>query len=384
MTTIVVGGDIYPSGNMQKAFIEGNSDEIFHDLLEEITRADLSIVNLECPLISKETPIEKAGGFIMSTSTKVINGFVAAKWKVLNLANNHSFDHGSCGLLETIQTIKEAGLAYIGAGKNIDEARQPFIKEINGERIIIYSMAEREFSIADEKTPGANPLDLINFVDAIRQHKKQGIFIVLIHGGVEYYPYPSPEMVRRCRFMVDMGADAVICCHTHCPLPWEIYADRPIVYGLGNLVFKPLREVPILGSLTSFYEGYLAKLTIKNKHIHFEAIPYFQSKAISGTQKMDKTARKNFFDAMEHKSKQITDAAFLEKQWVNYCRQNEEAYMSTLFGYNKYMRKLQRLLFPLLHSKVELHRALLLVQCETHQEILNTIFKNKRTSKYEN
>ena len=61
-------------------------------------------------------------------------------------------------------------------------------------------MAEREFSIADDKTPGANPLDLINFVNAIRQHKQQGIFIVLIHGGKEYYPYPSPEMVRTMPF----------------------------------------------------------------------------------------------------------------------------------------------------------------------------------------
>ncbi len=51
-------------------------------------------------------------------------------------------------------------------------------------------------------------------------------------------------MVKRCRFMVDMGADAVVCSHTHCPLPWEMYCDRPIVYGLGNLVFENSGERP--------------------------------------------------------------------------------------------------------------------------------------------
>jgi len=291
----------------------------------------------------------------------------------LNLANNNSFDQGASGLLETIYTIQESGLDYVGAGANIQEAQRPLIKEIKGERIVIYLMAEREFSMADEKTPGANPLELINFVNAMHQHKQGGIFIALVHGGKEFYPYPSPEMVRRCRFMVDMGADAVICCHTNCPLPWEYYAEKPIIYGLGNLVFEPLNE-----QKPSWHEGYLAKLTLEDKQVSFKAIPYFQSKSSLGAKKMDTTSRKRFLDEMEKKNAQMKDGVFLEDQWIKFCRQQKDTYLSMLFGYNKPMRKLRRLLLPLLHSKVERHRALLLVQCETHQEILNTIFKNER------
>lgn len=372
MITIIIGGDIYPAGSIEKAFMEGNAAEIFHDLLDDISAADLSIVNLESPLVSRETPIFKPGG-VIGANIKTINGFVASKWSILNLANNHSFDHGSQGLLETIHNVKKAGLACVGAGENIEKAKKPFIKEIKGERIVIYSMAEREFSIADNRTPGANPLDLINFVNAIRQHKQQGIFIVLIHGGAEFYPYPSPEMVRRCRFMVDMGADAVICCHTHCPLPWEIYADRPIIYSLGNLVFEPLNEVA-----DSWYEGYLARLIIENGHIHFEAIPYFQSKFSSGAKKLNKSEQKLFFDKMGEKCNQVKNAQFLEGQWANYCRQQKDIYLSYLYGYNRIMIKFRKLLLPLLHSKEARYRTLLLVQCETHQEILNTLFKNER------
>ena len=374
MSTIVIGGDIYPAGNIEKAFIEGNTDEIFHDLFEEIAHADLSIVNLECPLVSHETPIAKSGP-VMGANISCIQGFVAAKWDVLNLANNHSFDHGADGLRETIRAIKGVGLAYVGAGLNIEEARQPLVKEVDGERITIYSMAEREFSIAGDRTPGANPLDLINFVNAIRQHKQQGVFIVLIHGGKEYYPYPSPEMVRRCRFMVDMGADAVICCHTHCPLPWEIYGEKPIAYGLGNLVFEASGKMP-----DSWYEGYLARLTIQDRRVQFEAIPYIQSQATPGVRKINSSARKSFLEEMERKSNQIKDSVFLGAQWVNYCREQKDTYLCGLFGYNRPMRKLRRLLLPLLHSKEELYQALHLVQCETHQEILNTIFKDERQS----
>lgn len=372
ITTIVIGGDIYPGGNIQKDFIEENADAIFHDLLEEIAHADLSVVNLECPLISQETPIAKAGP-VMGAPIDTINGFVAAKWDILNLANNHSFDHGAQGLQETISTIKDAGLSYIGAGANIAEAQMPFIKDIHSERIVIYSMAEREFSVADEKIPGANPLDLINFVNAIRQHKQQGMFIVLVHSGKEYYPYPSPEMVRRCRFMVDMGADAVICCHTHCPLPWEVYAERPIIYGLGNLIFEASRRMS-----DSWYEGYLAKLIFKENKVRFEIIPYIQSLTNIGARKMDRAASKKFIDEMERKSFQIKDAVFLNTEWLKYCLAQKDVYLTGLFGYNKIMHKLRRLLLPLLHSKEELNEALHLVQCETHQEILNTIFKSER------
>lgn len=372
MTTIVVGGDVYPVGNIQRAFIEGNAGEIFHDILEDIDEADLAIANLESPLVSRQTPIFKPGG-VLSASIKAIQGFTAAKWRVLNLANNHSFDQGAEGLLETIGTIEKAGLDHVGAGANIKEALKPLIKEINGERIIICSMAEREFSVADEKTPGANPLDLINFVNVLRQYKQDGIFIVLVHGGKEFYPYPSPEMVRRCRFMVDIGADAVVCCHTHCPLPWEIYADRPIIYGLGNLIFEPLNE-----TIDSWHEGYLAKMTIENGHIHFEAVPYFQSKFGTGAKKMDKDAKKKFFAEMGKKNSKVKDVEFLSEQWGKYCQQQKNQYLSFLFGYRKTLRKFHQFILPLLHSREEVQRALLLTQCETHQEILNTIFKDER------
>lgn len=381
MTTIIIGGDIYPAGNIQKSFIEGNADEIFHDLLAEIVHADLSVVNLECPLVSHETPIAKTGP-VLGANIRCIQGFVAAKWHVLNLANNHSFDHGTQGLVETIRTIKDAGLACVGAGTNIAEAQKPFIKEINGERIVIYSMAEREFSVADEKTPGANPLDLINFVNAIRQYKQKGIFIALIHGGQEHYLYPSPEMVRRCRFMVDMGADAVVCCHTHCPLPWEIYDGRPIVYGLGNLIFesnlifKSKKQVP-----DGWDKGYFAKLSFDNRHIRFEAIPYSQSQDVLGAHKMEETTRKHFYNEMERKNDQIKDASFLETLWANHCREEKNFYLIGLFGYNKIMRKLWRILLPLLHSKEDLKRAFHLVQCETHHEVLTSLFKDERYGK---
>ena len=100
MVRIVIGGDVCPMGKVDGSFIEGNAPAIFHDLLDEIAGAHLSIANRECPLVSQQTPIEK-GGTILSAAVACVRGFSAAKWQLLNLANNHSFDHGASGLKET-------------------------------------------------------------------------------------------------------------------------------------------------------------------------------------------------------------------------------------------------------------------------------------------
>jgi poly-gamma-glutamate synthesis protein (capsule biosynthesis protein) len=375
MIKIVIGGDICPIGNVAKAFANGNAQEIFHDLLEVIQSSDLSITNLECPLVSQKKPIPKSGP-ALSADIKCINGFVNAKIDVLNLANNHILDHGSDGLKETITIIQKASIKTVGAGINIMEAQKPLIKEIEGKRIVLYSMAEHEFSIADEQNPGANPLDIINFVNAIRLYKKDSIFIVLIHGGNEYYSYPSPEVMRRCRFMVEMGADAVVCSHTHCALPWETYRDRPIIYGMGNLIFESLNPLPDI-----WYEGFLTKLIIENSSVEAEIIPYHQSRAGVGARLMVDHEKNKFFETMQIKCEEIKNPATVEKRWIEHCKKNRAFYLSCLFAYNRVMHKLNKFFLKTLHSEKALLDSLNMVECEAHREVVLTILKLLRRNK---
>lgn len=376
MVKILIGGDVCPMGSLEPLFVEGNAPAIFHDLLGHICSAQLSVVNLECPLVSQFTPINKAGGAILGAATACIRGFSAGKWHLLNLANNHSFDQGAGGLSETIQVIRQEGLSVVGAGCDIAEARTPFVTRIRKQRIVIYSMAEREYSIADETSAGANPLDLINLIEVIRQYKQDGVFIVLFHGGSDC-PYPSPETIRRCRFMVEMGADAVICSHPHRPLPWEIYRERPIVYGTGNFVFEEL-DNPLRAPPPGWHEGYLAELTIDHSGINFSPIPYFQCRPVLGAKLMNAESAASFLTELQKRSSRLDDMEFIQLQWREHCKREREHYLSTLFGYNRYIRKIGRVLGYSLHSHEDVLRALLLSQCETHVELLNTIFREER------
>jgi len=358
---------------VEPLFIDGNALAIFHDLLDEIASAHLSVVNLECPLVSRKTPINKAGGWTLGAAAECVRGFVAAKWQVLNLANNHSFDQGAAGLGETMYTIRKAGINVVGAGSNIQEAGIPFITQFADQRIVIYSMAEREYSVAHENGAGANPLDLINVVAAIHAYKKGGVFIVLLHGGAESL-YPSPEMVKRCRFMVDMGADAIVCSHSHRPLPWEIYRNRPIVYGMGNFVFEDLQNP--LHPPFGWQEGYLAALTVESGTIGFSPIPYFQSRLKPGAVRMDKGSQEHFVAELQERRARLTETGFLELEWSRYCQHKQDDYLGGVFGHNRLMRKLARLFPHLLYSRERVLRALLFSRCETHREVLNTLFRD--------
>jgi hypothetical protein len=376
MVRIVIGSDVCPMGSLEPLFVAGDAPAIFHDLLEAISSADLSVVNLECPLVSRSTPINKAGGAVLKASADCIRGFSAARWQLLNLANNHSFDQGADGLTETLSTVRQAGLAVVGAGRDIHDAKAPFVTHIAGQRIVIYSMAEREYSVAGDTEPGSNPLDLINLIEAIAVYKQGGAFVVLFHGGTDC-PYPSPEMVRRCRFIVDMGADAVICSHPHRPLPWEFYRGRPIAYGMGNFVFEELRN-PLQNPPPGWHEGYLVTLTLVGGQVGFLPVPYFQCRPVLGALRMDRHSEQRFLAEMEERGKRLSEPSFLKTEWLAHCARERESYLSDLFGYSRWVRKASRLLGVSLHSHEDVLNALLLSQCETHLEVLNSLFREAR------
>ena len=129
MVDVIIGGDVCPIRRNQPFFKKGDAKGIFNDLLVEFEKADLSVVTLECPLINKNTPILKCGP-VLGVESDCINSLTQAKIDILNLANNHIMDHGPIGLRSTLDICAEAGISTVGAGKNLEEARQILIKKI--------------------------------------------------------------------------------------------------------------------------------------------------------------------------------------------------------------------------------------------------------------
>lgn len=375
MIHVVIGGDICPVGRNMPYFIDGDTPKLFNDLLNEFDKADLTIVNLECPLIRKESPILKSGP-VLGADSACINGLNNAHIQIIGLANNHIMDHGAEGLRNTISVCRDAELTTVGAGENLSEAADIFIQNTNGIRIAVMALAEHEFSIATKSSPGANPLDLIEYVRNVKRHQDEyDYLIVLLHGGKEHYPYPSPNLQQTCRFMVEEGASAVICQHSHCPGCYEDYAGGHIVYGQGNLIFDsyPDRQ-------ETWSKGYLVSLSIKpDSTSEMEIIPYIQSDAQIGARRLEKNEEENFRRDLENKSVLIKDDDFVEKQWKRFCEKYRYTYFSVLRGHNRLVRGINKLLHftDIFYSKNSLLTLQNVIRCEAHREVIETILSGE-------
>lgn len=235
---IIIGADIVPTASNIQYFENGEVNELIDDRLHNLLNdADYRILNLEVPLTDKQDPILKCGPNLIA-STRSVEAIKNMKIDLLTLANNHIMDQGVQGLSSTIGTLERACISYVGAGKNLEDAAKPFFFTIKGKKYGVYACAEHEFSIADEENPGANPFDPLESLEHVEQIKSECDYtIVLYHGGKEHYRYPSPNLQKICRKLVEKGADLVVCQHSHCIGCKEEYLNGTIVYGQGNFLF---------------------------------------------------------------------------------------------------------------------------------------------------
>lgn len=375
---ILIAGDTCPIGRNQALFQKGDLTSLLDDLQTEFEKSDLTIVNLECPLIIKESPIEKCGPNL-GASTDCVNGLKAMGIDVVGLANNHIMDHGLDGLHSTLQVLEESGIAHVGAGDNLAAARMILIREVQGVRIGILAMAEHEFSIASSDTPGANPLDII---DAVRNIKTQkGNFdklIILLHGGNELYPYPRPQLMDICRFLVEQGANAVICQHSHCVGCMEIYLGAPIVYGQGNFLF----DYP--SSTTAWNIGLLICLDINDEgNFATSLVPYRQSDGQSGARRLTTDEEDKFMKDFKSRSEAIGDTSFIERQWEVFCKENKRTFLHSLNGKTGILRRLAGKLDMLhyLDSREVQRRRLNYIRCEFQRDALITVLTREAQRK---
>ncbi len=272
MLDLIIGGDINFRGQsgMNRKLGEG----ILSELLPSLESVQLRIANLESPLadLAKHAPIAKSGPNHMYAPENV--AFLdAMRLDLAILANNHIGDYGDGALLETVEHLDAHKIAHIGAGRSLAEAYAPYIVERDGLRLGILATCENEFGVATETTPGSAGYEPRRLYRKLRELRGRVDFLIVIfHGGNEFCPIPSPETVERYRMLCDFGADSVVAMHTHCPQGWEIYDGKPIIYSLGNLLF---RSGSPRDASDSWHYGYLARLTLeRGKPVRFEPIPY--------------------------------------------------------------------------------------------------------------
>lgn len=368
--SILISGDFFLESN-SKSF---NDIEIFGDFLPIIQNSDLAIVNFEAPVNTGSLPIEKVGPNI-KTSIESISFLKKAGFNLLTLATNHIMDLGSDGLNATISECESFKMDYIGVGQDSENSRRTALFNIANYKITIINIAENEFGSATIKTPGANPLNPIKNYYDIKKAKKESDFVfIIVHGGHENYSLPSPRMKETYRFFIDVGADSVFCHHSHCISGYEIYSEKPIFYGLGNLVFEWYGPKP-----NGWYLGYSVQLFINDGKLEFKVIPHQQHEDRLGIRLLNPAELVTFENDLNSLNNIINDDFKLLTNFEEFYKNCQKKYYSYIEPHSmRYLSAFQnRRILPSLWSKRKKYYLLNMIRCESHRDIIQNLLENE-------
>ena len=321
----------------EKLFINGEIEKITDkSILEYLKKFDFRVMNIEMALTETNDPIVKCGPNIKS-SKKSVNAIKKFNPSLAVLSNNHVLDFGEEGLRDTVNVLSKNDIPYIGAGENLAASRIPYIFEQNGKKVGIYNCGEHEFTIAGENTWGANPYEPLDTFDDIAELKTKCDYVVVIyHGGKEHYRYPSPELQKRCRKMIQKGADVVICQHSHCVGCFEDYNGGKIIYGQGNFVFAENTDEE------AWQTSLIVGMTVEDDGLKFDYFPICMSEV--GTRTATETEAKEILDNFYNRSEEIKTPGFIQKSYSEFAAGVIDEYLKKMHnvfdengGYNMEM-----------------------------------------------
>lgn len=358
MLKIAVFGDICPIENKKPFLLSVDANYL--------------IGNLECALIDEPHPVKKTGP-VLFNSTSVASYLKDFGISALSLANNHIRDCGDDGVTSTIKACLSNGIRVFGAGGIPEVAGRPLVIEDDGKRVVFLSFAEKEFNYVTNGRAGACFFDPYESFDVISEVKKAAdAVIVLYHGGIEHYIYPSPILQKKCRKMISAGANVVLCQHSHCIGTREKYQGGEILYGQGNSVFGYRKNNDV------WNHGLLAYITITDYGVntHYEVIETgadgsvaFASEAIS----------RDILNRFEIESTKISDPVHILNEWKSFCRKQKPLYLPLLYGLGINANRVNRLthncLIDLIFSRRKKNVTHNLFRCESHREVIETIFE---------
>ncbi len=227
-----------------------------HKIADFLKSADLTHTSNEVSFVPGCVP-EQSMRFCASPN--YIQALEASGIDIVELTGNHNNDYGSQYNGETMKMYEDRGWIYFGGGKNIEDASQIRYVEKDGAKVAFigynwYDTTLGTLAIAGETRPGANSYSESKMAADIAEAKKNADTVIVDFQFQECYSYPendviyppcyralsSPDQKGVFRKAVDLGADIVIGAQAHQPQTYEIYNDKMIFYGLGNLFFDQI------------------------------------------------------------------------------------------------------------------------------------------------
>lgn len=341
---------------------------LFERVAPTLKMSDLSFCQLETVISATGTRLPQARHAVL-TPPKTATAIKDSGFKVVSFAGNHCMDWGREAFSHTIRNLKQEGLAVIGVGENISEARQPAFFTIKGNRIafLAYNTILPMAYWAEEGRPGCAPLraftfyepiepdqpgtpcrihtfphraDLMNMIQDVQKAKaKADVVIVSMHFGIHLVPAVLADYQQEmARAAVDAGADLILGHHAHILKGAEVYKGKHIFYSLCNFAvdlrmdkahaesksFKEIQKlnpdwIPDFKALYNFptdsQKSVLIKAVISDKKLQrVSFLPVFINKKTAQPEILQ--AGDKHFRAVVRYMEQITERAGLKTRYV--------------------------------------------------------------------
>jgi poly-gamma-glutamate capsule biosynthesis protein CapA/YwtB (metallophosphatase superfamily) len=212
--TIALVGDTMLGRKVAEALSAGRA-LVAPEVAATAAEADLFVLNLECCISARgeRWPAEGKPFFFRAppAAAELLAGLGV---HCVTLANNHALDFGEQALEDTLEHLRAAGVASVGAGANVAEARAPAHLTAAGTRVSVVAFGDHpsDFAAAAQR-PGIAFADLRKdgmpewVLAAVRD--SAGVVLVAPHWGPNMSAEPCPYVRRAAGELVEAGATLV-------------------------------------------------------------------------------------------------------------------------------------------------------------------------------
>ena len=249
----------------------GLQDCVSPELLEIMNNADYTCVNNEFTYSTRGTPL-KGKTWTFRAHPDRVKYMKEMGVDLAILANNHVYDYGEEAMLDTMSTLKNAGIDYFGAGANLEEAMKPVYVELGGKTVAFVAASRAEkYKMTPQATEDSAGIlrcyDPALFIEVIKEARANADYVIAcVHWGTEKSTVLEEAQIDTGKQYIDAGADVVIGAHTHCLQGMEYYNGKPIVYSLGNYWFAGYYQDTVLLNVRIYGD-------INNSNIELSVVP---------------------------------------------------------------------------------------------------------------
>jgi|GEM_PF-236305 len=270
--------------------LKGNNGAYFAEEIKDfLSSKDLTHISNE---VSFYDPCPASTGTMsLCADWRSLDSITAIGTDIVELSGNHNNNYGKNANLETIKKYHDLGMSTVGGGeteekaaiplrimdaKNLENTKDPesdstensetdstdsgstsdynYRTNTKGTNFTFlafnYSTSSKaNGELASGNNPGANGWDAALAKQQIAEAKSRGDIVIVDVQYSECYSYPDGYVeMPACdypisgqqtffRNLIDLGADMVVGTQAHHPQTFELYKNKPIFYGLGNLFF---------------------------------------------------------------------------------------------------------------------------------------------------